>query len=254
MLMPFGNLTCNFVAEVMVAASDALLQIGGLLFVIQLAHKYQANVIACVGLCQGALQLGVLVGNLTGQSFAPYVTSSGAMAMAMLLLCGVFSLSWILFPTDRRRRPEQLGMAEGISVAAGSHPRALAASGGRPTGACDEELCAGASSTGADSLPRANSIERRGVVSVGDGEAVVAGDVNAAAGQVPSSDRRLDAVCTQLAAQGALSGRETEILQYLARGRSQPYIRDELVLSKNTVATHVKHIYQKLEVHSAKTW
>lgn len=45
-------------------------------------------------------------------------------------------------------------------------------------------------------------------------------------------------------------GREAEILGYLARGRSQPYIREELVLSKNTVATHVKHIYQKLGVHS----
>jgi len=47
-----------------------------------------------------------------------------------------------------------------------------------------------------------------------------------------------------------LTGRETEILGYLARGRSQPYIRDELVLSKNTVASHVKHIYAKLGVHS----
>ncbi|WP_270296185.1 LuxR C-terminal-related transcriptional regulator [Eggerthella sinensis] len=27
-------------------------------------------------------------------------------------------------------------------------------------------------------------------------------------------------------------------------------MRDTLVLSKNTVATHVKHIYQKLDVHS----
>lgn len=65
-----------------------------------------------------------------------------------------------------------------------------------------------------------------------------------------SPDHRLDSACQRLAAQGGLSARETEILQYLARGRSQPYIRDELVLSKNTVATHVKHIYQKLEVHS----
>ena len=36
----------------------------------------------------------------------------------------------------------------------------------------------------------------------------------------------------------------------LAQGRSQPYIRDALVLSKNTVSTHARHIYSKLEVHS----
>ena len=36
----------------------------------------------------------------------------------------------------------------------------------------------------------------------------------------------------------------------LARGRSVPYIRDELVISKETAATHAKHVYAKLGVHS----
>ena len=36
----------------------------------------------------------------------------------------------------------------------------------------------------------------------------------------------------------------------LAQGRSQPYIRDVLYLSKNTVSTHTRHIYKKLDVHS----
>ncbi|MFQ9742564.1 MAG: response regulator transcription factor [Slackia sp.] len=54
----------------------------------------------------------------------------------------------------------------------------------------------------------------------------------------------------ELSAEKGLSARESEVLGYLAKGRSQPYIREELVLSKNTVATHVKHIYQKLGVHS----
>lgn len=61
---------------------------------------------------------------------------------------------------------------------------------------------------------------------------------------------RIERVCQELSTAHGLSARETEILEYLARGRSQPYIREELVLSKNTVATHVKHIYQKLNVHS----
>lgn len=53
-----------------------------------------------------------------------------------------------------------------------------------------------------------------------------------------------------LAVEYRLSVRETEVLGFLAQGRSQPYIREQLVLSKNTVATHVKHIYAKLGVHS----
>ena len=47
-----------------------------------------------------------------------------------------------------------------------------------------------------------------------------------------------------------MSSREAQICGYLARGRSQTYIRDALFLSKNTVATHVRHLYTKLDVHS----
>lgn len=47
-----------------------------------------------------------------------------------------------------------------------------------------------------------------------------------------------------------LSAREGEVLGYLARGRSQPYIQEALYLSKSTISTHVKHIYRKMDVHS----
>lgn len=60
----------------------------------------------------------------------------------------------------------------------------------------------------------------------------------------------IENVCLRLAEEHGLSARETEILNYLARGRSQPYIREDLMLSKNTISTHVKHIYQKLNIHS----
>ena len=56
--------------------------------------------------------------------------------------------------------------------------------------------------------------------------------------------------CSAVAKDSGLSPRETEIFVMLAQGRSLPYIRDALVLSKNTVSTHARHIYSKLEVHS----
>lgn len=59
-----------------------------------------------------------------------------------------------------------------------------------------------------------------------------------------------DAVCDRLAAKCGLTAREREILGYLARGRSLPYIREALVLSKNTVSTHAKNLYKKLDIHS----
>ncbi|MFR3091955.1 MAG: response regulator transcription factor [Eggerthella lenta] len=44
--------------------------------------------------------------------------------------------------------------------------------------------------------------------------------------------------------------RETEVFDLLARGRSIPYVRDALVISRETAATHAKHVYAKLDVHS----
>jgi LuxR family maltose regulon positive regulatory protein len=47
-----------------------------------------------------------------------------------------------------------------------------------------------------------------------------------------------------------LSDREREVLRLLATHLSAPQIADELVVSRHTVRTHVKHIYDKLGVHS----
>lgn len=56
--------------------------------------------------------------------------------------------------------------------------------------------------------------------------------------------------CVRIAQAYQLSARETQVCEYLARGRSQAYIRDALFLSKNTVATHTRRLYAKLGVHS----
>jgi DNA-binding CsgD family transcriptional regulator len=47
-----------------------------------------------------------------------------------------------------------------------------------------------------------------------------------------------------------LSEREQEVLNMLARGFSKRECADLLGLSVNTVSTHVKNIYAKLEVNS----
>ena len=56
--------------------------------------------------------------------------------------------------------------------------------------------------------------------------------------------------CARLAAQRGLTKRETEIMAMLARGRNGKFIEEHYVVSYNTVKTHVKHIYMKLDVHS----
>lgn len=47
-----------------------------------------------------------------------------------------------------------------------------------------------------------------------------------------------------------LSQRENEVLNLLSKGRSYASIADELCLSINTIKTHVKNIYEKLQVSS----
>ncbi|MEC4176319.1 helix-turn-helix transcriptional regulator [Adlercreutzia sp. R7] len=67
---------------------------------------------------------------------------------------------------------------------------------------------------------------------------------------VPAGTDPLDARCAELAEQGGLSPREREVLALLARGRTATYIAGELYVSKETVKVHVRHIYEKLSVHS----
>lgn len=54
----------------------------------------------------------------------------------------------------------------------------------------------------------------------------------------------------EIAARYFLSDREGDILQLLVAGRTVPYIAEQLCISGNTVKTHVRHIYTKLDVHT----
>ena len=50
-------------------------------------------------------------------------------------------------------------------------------------------------------------------------------------------------------ASSPLTARETQVLELLTRGKSYKMIADELIIDKETVRTHIKNIYRKLEVH-----
>lgn len=47
-----------------------------------------------------------------------------------------------------------------------------------------------------------------------------------------------------------LSGRETEVLTLLAKGKSYSVVADELFVHKETIKSHIKNIYHKLHVNS----
>lgn len=60
----------------------------------------------------------------------------------------------------------------------------------------------------------------------------------------------LESACEELAESCCLSVRERDVFLLLAHGRNLPYISEALFISKNTVRTHLKNIYQKMDVHN----
>ncbi len=63
-------------------------------------------------------------------------------------------------------------------------------------------------------------------------------------------DINLIEACSRIASTYGLTPRESDVFLLLAQGRSIPYIRDVLHISKNTVDSHSKNIYRKLGIHS----
>ncbi|MEY8561947.1 helix-turn-helix transcriptional regulator [Eggerthellaceae bacterium 3-80] len=58
--------------------------------------------------------------------------------------------------------------------------------------------------------------------------------------------------CTQIAQSYALSAREYDVLAQLAQGKSRIEVSQALVLSEETIKTHIRRLYQKLDIHSRK--
>ncbi len=68
--------------------------------------------------------------------------------------------------------------------------------------------------------------------------------------EVRTTAELFQAQCEAIAQTYHLTPREAEVFAMLAKGRNREYIESELVVSRNTVKAHVKHIYTKLGIHS----
>lgn len=65
--------------------------------------------------------------------------------------------------------------------------------------------------------------------------------------------RDIELRCKALASRRALTEREYDVLCLLARGYSIKGIADRLLLSENTVKSHRRRIYLKLEINSRQS-
>ena len=164
----------------------------------------------------GGLVLGTVASSFSAVS--PLVPDAVAVAFAFALV------AYALVGLRRFSFEDALSGGEGVPQAAAPERDAAAEVSAAAAGVAAAEGAAGAAS--AATAPMAEA-------SPGDGTRAA-----------------IERSCGALARKGGLTGRETEILAMLARGRSAPFIAQELVISPNTVKTHVKHIYAKLGAHS----
>ena len=168
--------------------------------------------------------------------------ATGAVALVAMLVG--FNPRW-LFLSDAVRRFTDAEFAmplqrSGCSGCAGTCPDAGAAGGVEP----------GANAASA-------SAAEGGAPAVASGVGVAGG---AADGFEPDSAVPLSAgeelasifekTAEELQSRYGLTERETQIAALLLSGRSRPFIRDELVISLNTVHAHARNIYSKCGVHS----
>lgn len=66
---------------------------------------------------------------------------------------------------------------------------------------------------------------------------------------VPPLKTEIDGICAEVAKEFHLSGREGEILILIARGYTTSNMAEKLVISPYTVNTHIRHIYEKMQIH-----
>lgn len=64
-----------------------------------------------------------------------------------------------------------------------------------------------------------------------------------------SKEPDLEALCAKAARAYDLTRREEDVLRLLVEGRTAPQIAEELVVSPNTVKTHVRNLYRKLGIN-----
>ena len=182
-VLPWLNDVSAFVASAISSAGDMCIQALALLFLLRLAKRQHLSVVLVVGLGQGFIQLGTILG-YTLEYVAPFRAASPALQSIVLMV--LLAVAVALIP----RRSAEASAAVADAAMAPAPP---------------------AGYRGASGYGRALAC---------------------------------------LVETFGLSPREAEIAELLARGRSQPYIREALYLSKGTVVTHVKHIYRKMGVHS----
>ena len=212
------------------------------------------NVYGClftVGAMRVMSSLGTIVGAVSGHITNGFVQTDFVMAtgFALSMVFAFFAFLWCGFRT--------FSFTDAIeSVTAVSNPVSSEVRVSAEARSCVEEVPAQVCESAQARELTAASGEEAGVVPLADSQVASSSAAEApAAPETVAPDERpapsaLEESCARLGDEFGLTEREREVFLLLAHGRNGRYIMDNLVISRNTAKTHIKHIYSKLGVHS----
>lgn len=227
------------------SAANSLLWIGADSFnilswivVAAVGQKNPFALLPTLGILSIMKTAGVMVGAVLGHVTNEYANNGTQLAdlIAALMLFAFVATLWTVFRGFSFERTIK-GIAPVRELRYAGERGAATAGGGR---AADAGAEAGGQATGAADSAAGEAGPARGVGP--EGEGAESGSVAAA----PS----IEECCEAIGEERGLTKRETEIFAMLARGRNGGFIQEHYVISYNTVKTHVKRIYKKLDVHS----
>lgn len=190
-----------------------------------------------------------------GGTFAESATFLGMPPMALVALTAVYLLG-IMYFVGAGSFKRTLASVDSIEFIALADPAASASVASRAAVRGEEAAGAGDDAAGTEgaadgSRETAQTVAAEMRAGAGSDAGVVAhapanAGASASASDVPD---RIAAQAQLLRTHYRLSARETEIMELIARGNTVARIAEMLVVSENTVRTHSKRIYTKLDIH-----
>lgn len=199
------------------------------------SHKFKVSSYVLMALFSGCTKLCLLAALVIGGLFGGQERASESSTVSFLVLaCAVIyilAIAAVLLSRDRRKRTAlREAHRDDRAESADTAENAPAEAGAQDENA-ERESSPAATRNGGDALPQEQQASPSSIATA------------------TNEEEPLETTCRMLAEKHGLTGRETEILGYLAQGRTNTRIAEDLFISPSTVRGHIRHIYTKLDVH-----
>lgn len=207
----------------------------------EISSRYRISPLFAFGLFRGCLAAGTLCVDFAQRWYTTHVgatlvlTDFSIVAIALVaLVCG-----YVLLPQERDMAALAITPTLDEQDASADEQAAEYVSGDTRKGSPAPRTSNTMSAPSQDKSP---AVGKDGAYPLSDKEKTASG--------IERKGGRFVQRCQAIADHYLLTKKETEVLFLLAKGRNAAAIQEHLVVSENTVRTHMRHIYRKLDVHT----